>query len=211
MGQGSRQHVGTTASTCCHHGEHAHSNATHSWVTFARWTAEHVKQSREEHMQEGIQKHARTRVLDARGGAELVALLLDLHCQLAGGRQHQHDRPVTGLQVRLRVDVHDGRQQERQRLARARLRDADEVTTRERHGPSLALNGRRALEARLAHLVQHVVRERRLLEGHDWLWNISACGREHATHTSDQLGCSSSGKSPESKRLLEGEGTNRGS
>ena len=35
-----------------------------------------------------------TGVLDAAGGAELVRLLLDLHRQLPGGRQDEHDGTV---------------------------------------------------------------------------------------------------------------------
>ena len=73
--------------------------------------------------------HSLTRVLDGGGGAELGTLLLNLDSQLSGRRQNEDDGPIAGLQVRLRVDVHDRRQQERQRLAGTRLRDADEVPT----------------------------------------------------------------------------------
>eukprot|EP00958_Prasinococcus_capsulatus_P000257 scaffold20_cov361-Prasinococcus_capsulatus_cf.AAC.14 len=93
-------------------------------------------------------------VLDARGGAELDALLLDLDRQLPRRGQHKDDGPIAGLctpragssqvgvrgapprhrgggqegartQVGLRVDVHDGGQEEGQGLARARLREPD--------------------------------------------------------------------------------------
>jgi hypothetical protein len=36
-------------------------------------------------------------VLDAAGRAKLVALLLDLHCQLTRGRHDQHNGPITTL------------------------------------------------------------------------------------------------------------------
>mmetsp|Transcript_7805 Transcript_7805/g.22288 ORF Transcript_7805/g.22288 Transcript_7805/m.22288 type:complete len:285 (-) Transcript_7805:570-1424(-) len=56
------------------------------------------------------------RVLDLGALAEAVALLLDLHRQLPRRRHHKHDRPVALREVWLRVDVHDRRQQEGERL-----------------------------------------------------------------------------------------------
>ena len=52
------------------------------------------------------------------GAAKLDGLLLNLLGQLPGGRQHQHDGPVTPLQEVLVHSVDDGRQQVAQRLAR---------------------------------------------------------------------------------------------
>ncbi len=54
-----------------------------------------VPGKRVQRMQEGRARCARA--LDAGGGAELLALLQNLHRQLARGRQAQHDWPVAGL------------------------------------------------------------------------------------------------------------------
>mmetsp|Transcript_76982 Transcript_76982/g.186254 ORF Transcript_76982/g.186254 Transcript_76982/m.186254 type:complete len:393 (+) Transcript_76982:1144-2322(+) len=113
-------------------------------------------------------------VLDARRRAKALRLLLDLLGQLAGRRKDQHDRAVTGAEVLLRVNVHDRREQERQRLAGSRLGDAHNVAARQRHRPALALDRSRTLEAGLVHLLQHVLREGALLEGQHGLRDTSS-------------------------------------
>jgi hypothetical protein len=66
-------------------------------------------------------------------------------------------RRMRRTQVRLRVDVHDGRQQVCERLARAGLGEADQVAPLQRHGPALRLDGRRLAEARAYDLRQDVL------------------------------------------------------
>mmetsp|Transcript_24768 Transcript_24768/g.62173 ORF Transcript_24768/g.62173 Transcript_24768/m.62173 type:complete len:292 (-) Transcript_24768:358-1233(-) len=66
-----------------------------------------------------------TGVLDARRGAELVHLLLDLHGEFASWRQDQNDRTVSRLQVGLRIDVHHARHAEGQRLTGTGFGQAD--------------------------------------------------------------------------------------
>jgi hypothetical protein len=58
------------------------------------------------------------RVLDRRRRAELVALALDLHRELARRREDQHDRPVARVEVRLRRA--GGRRGHRKERARGR-------------------------------------------------------------------------------------------
>mmetsp|Transcript_110009 Transcript_110009/g.350887 ORF Transcript_110009/g.350887 Transcript_110009/m.350887 type:complete len:537 (+) Transcript_110009:384-1994(+) len=111
-------------------------------------------------------------VLDLGAPAEAVGLLLDLDGQLAGRRHHEHNGPVAAREVGLRVDVHDGGQKEGERLAGARLRDADHVAPGERDGPALHLDRRGLLEAGARHLLQDVLREGRLLERPHGLRNV---------------------------------------
>ncbi len=70
---------------------------------------------------------------------------------------YQRLRRGQRTKVRLRVDVHDGRQQVGERLARASLGEADQVAPLQRHWPALRLDGRRLAEARAHDLRQDVL------------------------------------------------------
>mmetsp|Transcript_75836 Transcript_75836/g.209291 ORF Transcript_75836/g.209291 Transcript_75836/m.209291 type:complete len:286 (-) Transcript_75836:489-1346(-) len=98
-----------------------------------------------------------TSVLDLGALPEAVGFFLDLDCQFTCGRQHQHDGPITAGEVRLRVDVHNGRQEERQRLARTRFGNADHVSSGKCDGPALDLDGRRLPETSTRNFLQHVL------------------------------------------------------
>jgi hypothetical protein len=78
----------------------------------------------------------------------------------------------------LRVDVHDGGQQIRKRLARTRLGDADEVAPEQRHGPPLRLNGRGFLEASAFHLIKNIAWKRRLVEAGARLRHVVSFDRD---------------------------------
>eukprot|EP00754_Rhynchopus_humris_P011141 Rhum_TRINITY_DN14219_c0_g1::Rhum_TRINITY_DN14219_c0_g1_i1::g.73711::m.73711 len=106
----------------------------------------------------------------------LPQLLVDLHGQFARRRHEQDDRTVAALQGRLREDVKDGRQGERQRLARPGRRDTHKVVARQGDRPQLGLD-RRRLDVPLEPSL-HVVREVGLLEGQDRLGDDAAALRQ---------------------------------
>mmetsp|Transcript_37624 Transcript_37624/g.108449 ORF Transcript_37624/g.108449 Transcript_37624/m.108449 type:complete len:246 (+) Transcript_37624:73-810(+) len=100
---------------------------------------------------------------DAAGAAKLEGLQLDLPRELARGRQHKHHRPP--LHVRGAAEhVREAGAQERQGLAAATLRDADEVVAGGQNGPALRLNRGWLREAGLLDLAVHLGREVRGLE-----------------------------------------------
>ena len=68
-------------------------------------------------------------------------VFLDLHHQFARRRDHQH--LCSPPRARLRRELGENRQRERRRLARARLRDADEVVAREDRRDGGGLDRRR--------------------------------------------------------------------
>lgn len=121
-------------------------------------------------------RHApvKTRVADAAALSEARTLLLRLQRQLARGREHQTNRTVAALKIRLRADVDQCRQDERQCLARTRGGDADQVAAGKSHRPALRLDGRRGLEACLADHVQHVRWEGGYVEGEHWFGDVVA-------------------------------------
>mmetsp|Transcript_173979 Transcript_173979/g.423203 ORF Transcript_173979/g.423203 Transcript_173979/m.423203 type:complete len:271 (+) Transcript_173979:589-1401(+) len=84
--------------------------------------------------------------LDADPAAEALGLRLDLAGELAGGRHHQHGGPTLGPGVE---ELREGGQEEGQRLAAARLGDADEVTTLGRDGPAVGLDRRGRCKAQV--------------------------------------------------------------
>mmetsp|Transcript_9075 Transcript_9075/g.32159 ORF Transcript_9075/g.32159 Transcript_9075/m.32159 type:complete len:491 (-) Transcript_9075:14-1486(-) len=104
-------------------------------------------------------------VLNLGALAEAVALFLDLHRQLTGGRHDQHDRTIALGEVGLRIDVDNCRQQERQGLSGACLCNAHHVTAGERNRPTLNLNGRGLFETSSLHFLQDVLWERGFFEG----------------------------------------------
>ena len=74
-------------------------------------------------------------------------LVVDLQCELARGREDDTDRAVALFERRLIHHVAQHRQHERQRLARARLRDPDHVAPTHDDRQCLRLDRRRLLEA----------------------------------------------------------------
>ena len=78
---------------------------------------------------------------------ELLALLGDLHGELARRRHDDRDRTVVALQRRLIHDVAEHGQEEGQRLAAARLRNADHVATGHDDRHALRLNRCRLVES----------------------------------------------------------------
>eukprot|EP00906_Rhabdomonas_costata_P023867 RCo034394 len=105
---------------------------------------------------------------------ELPALPLDLHCELAGGRNHQGQGTVPRLQGSLSSNVNEGRQSKRQCLPRARHGDADEVAALQRDGDGHGLDQRGRAELRAVDLVHDPPRETSLLETVDGVGDVAA-------------------------------------
>mmetsp|Transcript_52496 Transcript_52496/g.162348 ORF Transcript_52496/g.162348 Transcript_52496/m.162348 type:complete len:392 (-) Transcript_52496:39-1214(-) len=127
-------------------------------------------------------------VLDLGAPPEAVGLLLDLNGQFARWRHHKDDGPIATREVRLRIDVHDSRQEEGQGLPRARLRDANHVAATEGDGPALDLDGRGLLEAGARDLLKHILRERGFLKGPDRLRDTAPMDDCDALRFPDALG-----------------------
>ena len=74
----------------------------------------------------------------------------------------------------LRVDVQHGGQGKGNRFARTRLGYSYDVTAAQRHGPCLALDGRRLCKALLLDGGEEVVGETNLIKVGDGSWDVSA-------------------------------------
>mmetsp|Transcript_28889 Transcript_28889/g.47782 ORF Transcript_28889/g.47782 Transcript_28889/m.47782 type:complete len:344 (-) Transcript_28889:39-1070(-) len=72
---------------------------------------------------------------------ELLCHLMRLHGQFSRGFQDQRDGSFARLQLRLRHDVDQGREQKAQRLAAACRCHSDHIKSSQRAGPSLRLDG----------------------------------------------------------------------
>eukprot|EP01136_Pigoraptor_vietnamica_P021211 Opistho-1_new@71114 len=117
------------------------------------------------------------RVPHARRDSERRRHFLNLHRQLARRRKDKSNRAVAALELRLCLDVDQGWQDVRERLARARLRNADHVAPAERHRPPLRLDRRRLLKALFPNSIHDVLGERRLLKRADGLRHVLADNR----------------------------------
>mmetsp|Transcript_32679 Transcript_32679/g.97071 ORF Transcript_32679/g.97071 Transcript_32679/m.97071 type:complete len:582 (-) Transcript_32679:72-1817(-) len=101
-----------------------------------------------------------------------VDLHLHLLAELARGHEDEADRSLPWPELVLGEDVDDHRQNVRERLAAAGLRDPHDVKTLQRGGPGQDLDGGGLLEAPGAQLLRHPVRERRHVEGRDRLRKV---------------------------------------
>lgn len=111
-------------------------------------------------------------VADAGRPAELGNLLLDLDSEFSGRGENKDDRAIAGSQKRLGVDVNDCGKTVSEGLSGARLGNANHITTRKCHGPSLGLDSSGSREALCLHLVDDVARESGLVESLDRLGNV---------------------------------------
>mmetsp|Transcript_80388 Transcript_80388/g.206885 ORF Transcript_80388/g.206885 Transcript_80388/m.206885 type:complete len:467 (-) Transcript_80388:685-2085(-) len=103
---------------------------------------------------------------------DLAELCLDLQPELARGRKHQHEWSVALLQRRLRHDVQQARDAERNGLARAGLCDAHHVSAGHGRTPTLGLDRCRRGEALPGEAVEHELREAGLLEREDGVRHV---------------------------------------
>ena len=88
--------------------------------------------------------------VDAGGAAETLALGVDLEGELAGGREDEGGGGRDGSRGRGAAKRHavEHGEEERERLARARLGDGDGVAAGARHGPRALLDGGGRVETR---------------------------------------------------------------
>ena len=106
-------------------------------------------------------------IADARRFAELRTLCLNLDSEFTGGSEHKNNGPVTRSEEGLRVDVNHGGKGESDGLAGTSLSNCDDIATRQRHGPSLALNGSGRVEAHCTNLSHDVFGKAGFLESSD--------------------------------------------
>mmetsp|Transcript_30769 Transcript_30769/g.70561 ORF Transcript_30769/g.70561 Transcript_30769/m.70561 type:complete len:288 (+) Transcript_30769:638-1501(+) len=142
-------------------------------------------------------------VLDLRTLAKSICFLLDLARQLSRWCHHQNNRAVTSAQVRLSVDMHNGRQEKGQRFARAGFSNANHVATGKCYWPSLDLNGRGLLEAGSGNFLQHVLWKGGLLKISHRLRNVLALNNFNVLGCSQPIGLFMSHLGDERMLLVE--------
>jgi hypothetical protein len=82
-------------------------------------------------------------VPDSGRSTELGAFSLNLDSEFSSGSKDKDDGTITGSKERLGVDMHHGRECERDGFTGTGFRDGDKVSSGQGHGPSLTLNGGR--------------------------------------------------------------------
>jgi len=106
-------------------------------------------------------------VSDAGRFTELGALGLGLDSKLTSWGKDEDDWSIAWGEKRLGVDVNHSGKGERDGFTGTGLSDGDDITTRQSHRPSLALDTGGAGEAESANLAQDVLGEASLFEGRD--------------------------------------------
>ena len=101
-------------------------------------------------------------------GCNVTASRPHLLGELVRRYQHEADRPIPLLQLRLVHDVAQHRQQVRGRLPRSGRRNANQVAPAERDRQRDALDGRRGVIAELLERSQQLRLEPRMLEEAEW-------------------------------------------
>jgi len=113
-------------------------------------------------------------ISNTRGFAELCALELSLNGKFTGRSENEDNGTVTGCEQGLSVDMNHSGKGEGDGLAGTSLGDGDNVSTRQCHRPSLALNRSGSIETHGADFGHDVFGKASFLEGSDWAGDVAA-------------------------------------
>ena len=106
--------------------------------------------------------------------SELGDLLLNLDSELTRWCKDEDNWSISWCEKWLGVDVDDSWKTVGEGLSGSSLGNTNDITTREGHWPSLGLNGGWGWETLSLDLAHDISWETGLVEGLDWLWNVSA-------------------------------------
>jgi len=113
-------------------------------------------------------------VSDSRRFTELGAFRLCLNSKLTGRSENEDNGSVTWRKERLGVDVDHSGESERDGLSRTSLGDSDHVSSRESHGPGLALDGGWSGETECADFRHDILWETGFLKASDGARDVAS-------------------------------------